>query len=392
MWIIITLVVLAGTFWYMGHRWETSRVRPTLKKTPLVSILIPAYNSEAVIRDTIESAKNLDYKNKEIIVVNDSNDGTPDICKELGVRCIQNNTRGGKGESLNNAVKKAKGEILFFLDSDTTMNKDVLNKVVPWFSKKGIEAVAPQFMIKNRTNFLTRLIALEHQLQSALFKVHMFFGSMISFRGCGIAIRRSSFEKLGGWPKTLIEDTDFAGMMVSRGMKIQYEPDAIVHTIEPDSIKELNKQRTRWGKGTLYSFLHYKRMYSKNSQFHLYFMPYLIMILAMFFFFAWQTMLLIIPIVTLYLVYAVTISEFFMLFFAFFTPFATTMVASVATASVGHVAVITHGEHRRRSDALYIIPYIFFYFPMMMVFYARGFISGAKDKKRGESEVDFKFW
>jgi len=393
MWIVFTLVALAGAFWYMGWRWEHNVVRPTTKKHPLVSILIPAYKSEDTIEDVIKSVQNIDYPNKEIIVVNDSDDRTPEICKRLGVRVIQSAKRRGKAYSLNQAVKKTKGEILFFIDSDTTVQPDALKKMVPWFSKSDIGAVAPRFRIKNRTNFLTKMISLEHQIQSALFKVHMFFGSMISFRGCGVAIRRSVFEKFGGWPYTLIEDTDFAGRMIKEGWKIQYESESLVETMEPTTIKELSKQRTRWGKGTIYSFFHFHKMYAKNSQFLLYFIPYLLLMLGVAGFMVWQTALFFIPLLSLYVFYAVGLKEVIFLLAIFMVPLFSDLFASLTAATVGHIAIMTYGqENDRRSDWIYIIPYMAFYFPMMMTFYAKGIISGIRDKRKGKPEIDFADW
>lgn len=392
MWIIIAMVVLAGLFWYMGYNWESKVVRPKSNKKPLVSILIAAYKSDDVIADTIKSAKKLNYPNKEIIVVNDSDDNTPKICKQLGVKCIQSNERRGKAYSLNLAVKETKGEILFFLDSDTTINEDSFKKIIPWFSKKDIGAVAPRFRIANRTNFLTKMISLEHQIQSSLFKVHMFFGSMISFRGCGIAIRRSVFEKFGGWPHTLIEDTDFAGRMISEGIKIQYEPDALVETIEPTTYNELNKQRTRWGKGTIYSFFHFHKTYRNNPQFLLYFLPYVLFVLGVVGFAIWQTALFFVPLISLYVLYAIGIKEVFLILAIFMIPLFSNLFTAVTAATASHIAIMTYGEKNRRGDWLYIMPYVFLYFPMMMFFYSKGIIAGIKDKRRGKSELDFNDW
>ncbi len=88
--IIIGLISLAAAFWLLGWRWESTLSRPRARGRPLVSIIIPAYRSEKTIRETVESAKALSYPRKEIVVVNDSRDSTPRICRQLGVRVIQN--------------------------------------------------------------------------------------------------------------------------------------------------------------------------------------------------------------------------------------------------------------------------------------------------------------
>jgi len=386
------MVAIASMFWFMGWRWENSTKRPEMKRTPLVSILVPAYNSEKTIAATVESLQDMDYPKKEIIVVNDSDDKTPYIVKKLGAKIIQSKIRRGKAYSLNQAVKRAKGEILFFVDSDTTVSSNALDKMVPWFSNPKIGAVAPMFRVKNRKNKLTKLISLEHQIQSALFKLHMSFGSMIAFRGCGVAIRRSTFEKMGGWPYTLIEDTDLGAKMVSKGIKIHYEPEALAETIEPETFRELHNQRRRWGKGAAFSFIHHRKFYKKNSQFLLYFLPYIFLSLGISLFLTAQTIMYFIPLVSLYLLSAVTITEIMFFMFLLMLPVHINIFIATTTATTGHIAIMTCGEKGRKGDWLYIIPYILIYVPLTLAFYIHGVLSGIKDKLKKRDELDLKDW
>ena len=394
MWVIISLVVLAIIFWFMGWSWERNLRRPALASIdslPLVSILIPAYKSEATIRECIESAKAIDYPKKEIFVVNDFPDNTPNICREMGVTCIQGRRRQGKALALNKAAKKTKGEILFFLDSDTTASPDCLKKLIPWFSQKDIAAVAPKYVVKNRDNFLTRLISLENQFINSFFKIHMFFGSLVSFRGCGVAIRRDVFEKMGGWPKTLIEDTDLSARILADGYRIQFEPSAIVKTKEPENLAKLNRQRFRWGKGSLFSFIRHRKTYRNNSQFILYFLPYILLCIALLGFALWQTSLYAIPFASLLILYSFSIKEAVILGALVLSPLLSN-VLSAAAGSVAHIALLTHSEKKDISDILLIIPYICFFVPAIMFFYIKGIISGIRDRKHNRSEIDFNCW
>lgn len=174
--IIVAIFILTGiVFSYFAYTWESNLKRPKLGKTPFVSILIPAYNSEKTIEKCIRSALNLDYSKKEIIVVNDSRDSTPKICKRLGVKCIQNKTRLGKAVALNEVVKQARGEVLFFLDADTVARRDSLIKLVPWFDKKTV-AVVPKYVAQSPKTFVQKLVSVENCFMSSLFKIHMYFG------------------------------------------------------------------------------------------------------------------------------------------------------------------------------------------------------------------------
>jgi len=387
-WIIIPLLALAFLFSYWGWKWESTKQRPPLRKTPLVSIIIPSYKSPH-LQETVESAKQLDYPNKEIIVVDDSPYPLPPL---EGVTVIKNNKRLGKSRALNKAVSIAKGEILFFLDSDTIAAPDTLKKLIPWFGR-GVAAVSPKFMIKNKSNLLTRMISLEHYFQSSLFKIHMYFGSLISFRGCGVAVRKDVLEELGGWKETLIEDVDLATDMVKHGYKILYEPEAIVRTEEPSTWKEFKKQRFRWGKGTGFSFFHHHTFYFKNPQFSLYIFPYLLLFLALLAFFLYQSALYLLPLASLYLIYSLSIRELIGVFVLFIFPLAGNLATSTTIAGVTHFAIVTNSERKEGiKDLAFTIPYVFIYFPLTMLVYIKGLLSAIADKRKGRGEMNFSHW
>jgi biofilm PGA synthesis N-glycosyltransferase PgaC len=398
MWIVAALVGLAMLFWYFGWRWESTLRRPGLglNQLPLVSILIPAYKAEATIGDTLESAKALDYPNKEIIVVNDYPDRTADICRAHGVKVINNKDRRGKCHALNDAVKHTKGDILFFLDSDTTVRADCLKRMVPWFTKKNVAAVSPKFTVKNRdTNLLTRLASLEHHFLNSFFKIHMYFGSLVSFWGFGIAIKRDVFQELGGWSTTLLEDADFAAKILDSGKKIQYEPSAMVSTHQPESVSGLKKQRFRWGKGSMFTFFNHRGIYKKNIQFSLYFFPYILLAFAVISLLMFQTASIFIPFVSLWILYTFSMKEFIMLMAFFILPIVSNTIASVAAASLAHVAIVSYPEGKdniRAREAILLIPYVFLYVPFIMGCYIKGTISGIRDRRHRRAELCLKDW
>jgi len=386
-WIIASMLILAAVFSYMGWKWDSTRQRPSIRKLPLVSILIPSYKSSNLM-ETVESAKALDYPNKEVIVVDDSPERLHPI---EGVRIIQNKKRLGKSRALNEAVKQAKGEILYFLDSDTITEQDALKKLVPWFSKD-VAAVSPRFTVKNRSNLLSRLISLEHGFLSALFKIHMYFGSLISFRGCGIAIRKDVFLELGGWKETTIEDTDLAATMLENGYKIIYEPDAVVKTYEPSTIREFKKQRMRWGRGTGFSFLNHYKFYLTNPQFGLYVFPYLLLLIAISGFLLYNTTVYLLPLASLYFIYTVSISHLMGVFIVFLFPLFSSVFASVTAASITHFAIVTNSEREELKDIALAIPYVMVYFPFTILIYIWGSISAMNTKRKAKKELDLTSW
>ena len=106
--------------------------------TPLVSILIPVYNRENFIEDTIKSAVNQTYKNKEVIIVdNKSNDRTYSVLKNIltihpDVKIYQNDSNIGPVRNWRKCIDYAKGEYIKFLFSDDLITPDCLEKCLPY--------------------------------------------------------------------------------------------------------------------------------------------------------------------------------------------------------------------------------------------------------------------
>jgi len=110
-------------------------------KKDLVSVIMPAYNSELFIGKTIESIKNQTYKNWELIIVDDcSTDETVKIINDYivddsRIRLIKQEKNLGTAIARNTAVKKARGQYLAFIDSDDLWNETKLAKQL-FFMKK----------------------------------------------------------------------------------------------------------------------------------------------------------------------------------------------------------------------------------------------------------------
>jgi glycosyltransferase involved in cell wall biosynthesis len=97
----------------------------------LLSIIIPTYNEEKDIGDCLNSLKEQSYKNFEIIVVDDgSTDKTREIVGKFKKIKLIEGEHKGPGFSRNLGAKKAKGEVLIFVDADMTFDKDYLKNLL----------------------------------------------------------------------------------------------------------------------------------------------------------------------------------------------------------------------------------------------------------------------
>ncbi len=85
----------------------------------LVSVIIPAYNSEKYIKEAVGSVGRQTYKNVEIIVVDDGSiDGTANVVKECSNVRYFYKDNGGISSARNMGVRESKGDYIAFLDSD----------------------------------------------------------------------------------------------------------------------------------------------------------------------------------------------------------------------------------------------------------------------------------
>ena len=107
---------------------------------PLVSIIIPTYNSEKTLEKCLESIKNQTCKNIEVIVVdNFSKDRTIEISKEYHTKLIQKLCN--KPEARNIGILNAKDEYILLLDSDMVLETEVIEESIEKFQKENCEAL-----------------------------------------------------------------------------------------------------------------------------------------------------------------------------------------------------------------------------------------------------------
>lgn len=106
------------------------------KETPLVSILIPAYNAEEFLSKAIDSVLNQSYKNIEIVSIDDgSTDKTNEILKQYikaHPKIIRSFTQEnlGEGRTRNALIEKARGEYFVFLDADDWLKRDYVKTLL----------------------------------------------------------------------------------------------------------------------------------------------------------------------------------------------------------------------------------------------------------------------
>lgn len=117
-----------------------------MKGLPLISVVIPAYNTESYIGETLDCVISQTYQNLQIIVIDDgSSDHTKDIVRrymeqDKRIELIEN-SRGGVSRARNTGIEKAKGEKIFFWDSNDIIEPKAIEEVVEFGISQNVNSV-----------------------------------------------------------------------------------------------------------------------------------------------------------------------------------------------------------------------------------------------------------
>ncbi|MBI5804342.1 glycosyltransferase family 2 protein [Candidatus Pacearchaeota archaeon] len=241
---------------------------PKPTKYPTISFLVPAYNEEDSIRNTVEALMNTTYPNekKEIIIINDgSKDKTEEIGKSLekkykGIVKLLSKKNSGKADSLNQAIKIASGELIAVTDADSYPKPDALEKMVGYFEEENVSAVTSRVLVKNKKNWLGRYQVLDYSIIAWTRKLLDFVDSVYVTNGPLSIYRKSVVEKIGGFdPANMTEDIEITWHILSEGYKTKMSYSAIVYTTVPEDLKTWIKQRVRWNLGGIQTLYKYRK-------------------------------------------------------------------------------------------------------------------------------------
>lgn len=291
-----------------------------------ISIIVPAYNEEITIVETINSLLNLNYKIYEIIIVNDgSKDKTLDqvinsfnlklinrpIRKQLDcqedIGVYENNkengvqitlidkVNGGKADAINMGINASKYPYFVCMDSDSILEADSLEKIaVPILENQDVIAVGSMIRISNDSIFengklvelrlpkklISALQVLEYErsfLASRIF-LDKFNANLIISGAFGL-FKKSAVIDIGGYQVgSMGEDMELIVKLHSYyrsnklSYKIKYAYEAVCWTQVPERLRDLLKQRKRWHIGLFQSLTQHKNLLTTGS--YLYYLIY----------------------------------------------------------------------------------------------------------------------
>ena len=260
--------VLGAAFLFISrssHRWDPNFA-------PFVSIIVPLYNEEKVLQQSVASLLEIDYPNYEIILVND---GSTDRTRTLGTALVGyqpglhgpvrvvliDKPNGGKSTALNAGIQYSKADFVLCMDGDSRLTPETIAVSIRHFIDPSVGAVAGNVKVLNRRKWLTKLQALEYVEGLNMLRSAQSSLGIINIVPGPVGLFRKEAVRAAGWysSDTFAEDADLTLTLRIAGWKIVYEPLAISYTEAPETLYQLLKQRYRWTRGMLQSFRKHRR-------------------------------------------------------------------------------------------------------------------------------------
>ena len=282
LWIIMGLLLLTfrTILWFLYRPFPSAE----LHEAPSLTVIIPAYNEGAMVRKAIDSVISDTYPRErlEILVIDDgSEDDTwryihsaalhdPDL-----VTAIRFPENRGKRAALEAGFRRARGEIVVTIDSDSVIECGTLLAIAGPFSNLRVGTVAGKVAVYNRhQGLIPRMLHVRFILsfdflraaQSAYGTVYCCPGALSAYR---VSVVRDVLEEwinqtFLGTECTYGEDRALTNLVLSRGFNAVYQRTAVVHTVVPWTYEKLYKMYLRWDRSYIREEIFFARIVWKR--------------------------------------------------------------------------------------------------------------------------------
>jgi poly-beta-1,6-N-acetyl-D-glucosamine synthase len=272
---ICLLIILANVHdikdFRHGRIAKTSEVTPQTAPFIKFSIIIPAHNEEKVIARCLQSIVKLDYRDFEVIILNDgSKDETDKAIRAAlinfdhseaadakGIRFLYVGITENRGKAsvMNEGLALANGEVIVCMDADATFKPDALSRAAVYFTEPRNVIVAVNNKLVINKGWLGILQRFDFIANYRSKKAYEMLNAEYIVSGIGAMYRKHALEKIGGIPReTMTEDIDTSLMISLLGNKyfrIVYAEDIVTYMEPVHSFRDLLKQRFRWKFGNM---------------------------------------------------------------------------------------------------------------------------------------------
>ncbi len=251
------LWIFGGLFFYLRREARRPQL-PTFEKIEACSILIPCFNEEENVRETIRYALATRYPDFDVIAINDgSGDRTGEILDELArneprLRVVHLATNQGKAIALRSGAISSRHEYLICIDGDALLHPDTVSWMMAHLtSGPRVGAVTGNPRILNRSTLLAKIQVGEFSSIIGLIKrAQRTYGRVFTVSGAIAGFRRTALHRIGYWSDDMItEDIDISWRLQMDFWDVRFEAEALCYLYMPETLRGLWKQRLRWSQG-----------------------------------------------------------------------------------------------------------------------------------------------
>jgi hyaluronan synthase len=231
---------------------------------PSVAVVMPAFNEEDAVAESIRSLLTVDYPDDklEVVVIDDgSTDATLSEIERVAagspmVRVIVFPENRGKRAAMAAGIRATEAEIVAFVDSDSSLERDALRRIVRGFADPKVGAIAGHAEVQNsRESWIARMQAVRYFVAFRVCKAaESIFGAVTCCSGCFSAYRREAIapvlerwenQRFLGRPATYGDDRSLTNFVL-RSWTVRYDELARSRTIVPTTFNLFLRQQLRW--------------------------------------------------------------------------------------------------------------------------------------------------
>jgi glycosyltransferase involved in cell wall biosynthesis len=240
---------------------------PAPAETPMVSVVICAYNAERTMRQCLESLRKLDYPNYEIIIVDDgSRDRTAEIAMDFPEFRLIRQPNKGLSVARNVGMQAAHGELIAYTDSDCVVDPHWLNLIVRAIADGRFDGCGGPNYAPHEDGWVEACVAASpgapcHVLTADDRAEHL--------AGCNMVFRKTALLAIGGFDPQFIsagDDVDICWRMLDAGFTLGFCPAAFVWHFRRNTIKAYYGQQRGYGRAEAMLYLKYPDRFNPLGQ------------------------------------------------------------------------------------------------------------------------------
>ena len=240
---------------------------PALPKTPMVSVVICAYNAERTMLPCLESLRKLDYPNFEVIIVDDgSRDRTAEISMDFPEFRLIRQPNKGLSVARNVGLHAARGDLIAYTDSDCVVDPHWLTLMVRTLTEKNFDGCGGPNYAPHEDGWVEACCAASpgapcHVLTADDVAEHL--------AGCNMVFTKAALLKVGGFDPQFTsagDDVDVCWRILDSGMRLGFCPSAFVWHFRRNTIKAYYGQQRGYGRAEAMLYSRYPERFNILGQ------------------------------------------------------------------------------------------------------------------------------